>query len=641
MSNEEGETRQELDKNKPKSSDPGHNIMSSPRGVGIRAAFIIKSKNELKSREQAKQEKELAEQAQKMADLNKKAIELYQKIIEAPHTDKSAKSLALEITDMSAQFFQQMKVDDLTKMNNFQRDMLGFFKMPNSKFRDSHFYTVFIKHLEQSIENNSKVLEGEGKGFVQSVPKNEAFAGLHFWHKVLMELQNNKDNFSYSMVVNYLANRNMSLATTEINDEKASAEYYKKYPEDKLIFANAYNAQKQMFENVKNQEDMIKLCFNQNLSIPSPLILSKLISQYESSNMENKQDILAYQMLALQSSYFAFRVNQLDENIKKYQGENNYNALKPLLLEMQEMQIKALETIDERIKKCNELILHSDHLTLPTRYKEMSDLIELKSKLVQQQKFNITNMKMWNTNSKEALSSKENSNFPGNEKLNVMLQGNMKEYVSLNERKNDISSNTSTLSTLEKYTAKVEELRKLTYNNKMMTEGDLESHYNLFRKEITGFKKSNFDIETQSPKTLFQHALEHAADDLLKLMDKNLKHGKIQILAQPDVMHEQISKLINDYEKHMNNLNNEISMPEAIKGRQEALERLAYLKNVMADPNFTVRGEARIQLDNQIKDFEAKISPKVETTAKHEIVSAPPEPIPDTPQLRTRGSSLS
>lgn len=637
MSNEEGETRQELDKNKPKSTDPSNKIMSSPRGV-IRAAFIIKSKNELKNREQAKQEKELAEQAQKEKELNKKAIDLYQKIIEAPHTDKSAKSLALEITEISAQFFQQMKVDDLPKMNNYQQNMLGFFKMPSTTFRDNYPATVFIKHLEQSIENNSKVLEGEGKGFVQSVPKNEAFAGLHFWHKVLMELQNNKDNFSYSLVVNYLANRNMSLATTEINDEKASAEYYKKYPEDKLIFANAYNAQKQLFENIKNQEDMIKLCFNQNLSIPSPMILSKLLNQYQTSNLANKQDVLAYQMLALQSSYFAFRVNQLDENIKKYQSENNYNALKPLLLEMQEMQQKALETIDERIKKCNELILQSDHLTLPTRYKEMSDLTELKSKLVQQQKFNITNMKLWNTNNKEALNSKENSNFPGNDKLNVLLQGNMKEYVSLNERKNDISSNITTLSILEKYTAKVEELRKLTYNNKTITEGELENSYNLFRQEIAGFKKSNFDIETQSPKSLFQHALEQAADDLFKLMDKNLNHGKIQILSQPGVMQEQINKLINDYEKHMNNLTNEISMPEAIKGRQDSMDRFAYLKSVMANPNFTVRGEQRIQLDNQIKDFEAKISPKVETTAKQEIISAPPEPIPDAPQMRLRSS---
>lgn len=645
MSNEEGETRQELDTKKPKPTDPGNKVITSPRGA-IRAAFIIKSKNELKNQELAKQEKEHAKQNQKMVDLDIKAFELNQKIITAPHNDKFAKELAQEMTQVSSQFFQQLKIDGLTKLSSAERDKLAFFELPNTPFRGSHFYTNFINHLEQSIEKNCKVLEGEGKQLITTVPKSEAFDGLHFWHKVLVELQKNQDNFSSSLVLSYLINRNMSLSATNIEGKTANVEYYKKYPEEKVLFNNLYDNKMKMFDNIKNQEDMIKFCVGQPSSIPSSLILNKIIIMYESDKQKNKHDILvdqihAYQILALQSSYFAFKMDQLDANIKKYTNENNHQALKPLLLEMQDIQQKALETIDERIKKCDALILRSDHLKLPVRYKEMSDLIELKAKIIQQQKVNITNMKLWNVNNKEDINNKENLNFPSTDKINTMIRGNIQEYLALEERKNEVASKITTLATLEKLTTKMEELRVLPYKNKMMTMQDLDSHYNLFRQEIAEFKKTNLDVEMQSPKTLFQHALGQAIDDLLKIMDDNLNHGKIQILARPGIMQEQINKLTNDYEKHMNNLNNEKLMPEAIKGLQDARERLAFLMKVIEDPNFNVKSDIKEDLKGQLKAFKAEISPKVETTAKHEIESAPPEPKQDVPQIRSRGLSPS
>ncbi len=582
------------------------NLPLSPR-VKLRFESRIQPKKEAIEKEQAEQAQQIAQQQQKRSELTKSAGELYQKIMLSQHNSKSTKTIAAEITEISAKFFQQMNVEQLTKMDEYQRNMLAIFEMPNSNnYIDKNIYTHFIKHLKAAVENNCKVMAEEGTKSVVSVSKEAAFEGLHFWHKVLTELQNNHDDFSVSVVLDILTKRRASLGTTEVNGKKASTEYGNKYPEDTAIFTKFYEAQRKIDGSLAKEEDLINYCIKPNNSIPASFLLNKIIDKYEkrktdNNNGYNKDDVLTYQMHALQSSYFAYEMDNLKVKIDKYKNENDYKSLAPSLLEMRDIQSKALTTIDNRIETCNKLISQSDHTTLPIRYKELNNLLDLKLALIHEQKFNLSNMKLCNTNNKEP------SNLPENSIINTdYIKPLVQKHSDLEKEKTMMSSDLTAIASIENITKKIEELRMVPYRDNKMTEDKLKGLYNDLMNEINAFAQSHIDDKKQHTSPSLQQALKNAVNTLSELTTNHFEHSIIKILARPDVMQTLIKQLEDErqnYEVNKTNINNKI-MLNAIEWLKDTRFRLDYLFKVTNDPNFNVNTDIKTNLQNQLKSLQ-------------------------------------
>ncbi len=596
MSSEAGNVKINLETDKVNTAPQGSRLITSPR---IRASSFI-AKSEIQKQVQAKQ-------SHKVTELTNQDNELCVAISFAKHNSKSVKEIVTKISELSSKMFQQLSVNDLIDMNDTQREKLDLFIDWKKKSPDPSVYTAYIEHLEKAIVTNWKIFEDELDKNRPSIigSKAEIFEGFHFWHEVLEGLSQQGDDFSASVVINMIASRYMGFEMLK-ETNKDIAEYQKKYPNDAALFASEYKKRKEKIENCNNQQLLIEACVNAEPGIPSSRILYQLMKFNKANQNPNKNEILQYQLLALQGKFFDYLIQKQDVKIQVTKNESN-------LLEMREIQDGALKNVDERLKKCDELISTSNHTELIHRYNEKIILLNLKEMLIAKQMVNLTSMKTLHMTTKESL-----INLPTVKEIYTNQKLMIENRKAIMADISKVQDELKIIKDVSKFVNKIEEFRMLPYKNKTLSEGDIENHFNALKKELLNFQEIVNKDEFKKNNPVLSESVDRATHELLNLLQKHLEHARIQVLSRPGAVQHEIDRLKNDYQLHMTNMRDETSIPEAIKGLQAVRNRVEKLLEITNNPNFLLKAEVK-NLQAELNSFKASMPQKQERQIEQSI----------------------